>query len=141
MDEQDLGLAVHLPVEQQACGLSGHVSIVAYRGRQNLRGGLAMPYEQTEKAWDRFEADIKDLAGELKSHYRGAADEKATAELNRSLEQLRQAADAVFRSLESATKDPQVRERTKQTARSFGSAVAETFRDLSDEIEKAVKKR
>jgi len=44
-----------------------------------------MPYEQTEKAWDRFEADIKNLAGELKSHYRGAADEKAAAELNRSL--------------------------------------------------------
>ncbi|TMF33550.1 MAG: hypothetical protein E6I30_08080 [Chloroflexi bacterium] len=99
-----------------------------------------MPYEQREKAWDRFEADIKNLAGELKSHYRGAADEKAAAELNRSLEQLRQAADTVFRSLESATKDPQVRERTKQTARSFGSAVAETFRDLSDEIDKAVRK-
>jgi len=33
-----------------------------------------------------------------------------------------------------------VRERTKQTARSFGSAVAETFRDLSDEIDKAVRK-
>jgi len=100
-----------------------------------------MPYEQTEKAWDRFEADIKSLAGELKSHYRGAADEQSTAELNRSLEQLRQAADAVFRSLESATKDPQVRERTKQTARSFGSAVAETFRDLSDELDRVVHKQ
>src|SRR6266568_3134188 len=99
-----------------------------------------MPYEQTEKAWDRFEADIKNLAGELKSHYRGAADEKAAAELNRSLEQLRQAADTVFRSLESATKDPQVRERTKQTARSFGSAVAATFRALRDGTDKAVRK-
>ena len=102
-----------------------------------------MPYEQTEQAWDRFEADIKDLAGELRRHYRGATDENdenAKAELNRSLEQLRQAADAVFRSLDSATKDPQVRERTKQTARSFGSAVAETFRDLSDEINKAVRR-
>jgi len=100
-----------------------------------------MPYEQTEKAWDRFEADIKDLAGELKRHYRGAADDRQTAELNESLEQLRRAADAVFRSLDTATKDPEVRERTKQTARSFGSAVAETFRDLSDEIDKAVRKK
>ena len=100
-----------------------------------------MPYEQTEKAWDRFEADIKDLAGELKRHYRGAADDRQTVELNESLEQLRKAADAVFRSLDTATKDPEVRQRTKQTARSFGSAVAETFRDLSDEINKAVRKK
>ena len=99
-----------------------------------------MPNEHTEKAWDRFETDIKNLAGDLKRHYHGAADEKEVADLNRSLEQLRQAADAVFRSLESATKDAEVRERTKQTARSFGSAVAETFRDLSDEIDKAVRK-
>jgi len=100
-----------------------------------------MPYEQTEKAWDRFESDIKDLAGELKRHYRGAADDRQTAELNESLEKLRKAADAVFRSFDTATKDPEVRERTKQTARSFGSAVAETFRDLSDEIDKAVRKK
>ena len=100
-----------------------------------------MPYEQTERAWDRFETDIKDLAGELKRHYRSAGDQRQTADLNESLEQLRKAADAVFRSLDTATKDPEVRERTRQTARSFGSAVAETFRDLSDEIDKAVHKK
>jgi hypothetical protein len=101
-----------------------------------------MPYEQTEKAWDRFESDIKDLAGELKRHYRASdGDARHTAELNDSLDQLRKAADHVFHSLEKATKDPAVRERTGQTARSFGSAVAETFRDLSDEIEKAVRKK
>jgi len=100
-----------------------------------------MPYEQTEKAWDRFETDIKDLSGELKRNYRSAGDQRQNAELNESLEQLRKAADAVFRSLDTATKDPQVRERTKQTAKSFGSAVAETFRDLSDEIDKAVRKK
>ena len=38
------------------------------------------------------------------------------------------------------TRDPEVRSKTKETARSFGSAVAETFRDLSGELEKAVKK-
>jgi ElaB/YqjD/DUF883 family membrane-anchored ribosome-binding protein len=100
-----------------------------------------MPYEQTEKAWDRFEADIKELAGELKRQYRKAGDEGQTAEINESLEQLRRAADSVFRSLETATKDPEVRDRTKQTARSFGSAIAETFRDVSDEINKAVRKK
>ncbi len=100
----------------------------------------AMPNEQTESAWNRFESDIQGLAGELKRHYRSATDENEAADLDRSLEQLRQAADAVFRSLDTATKDPEVREKTKQTARSFGMAVAETFRDLSEEIEKAVRR-
>lgn len=96
---------------------------------------------ETKGAWERFEADIQGLAGELKRHYRKADDAQETAELDRSLEQLRQAAESVFKSLETTTRDPEVREKTKQTARSFGSAVAETFRDLSDEIEKAVKRR
>lgn len=96
--------------------------------------------EDSKSAWERFESDIQGLAGELKRHYRKADGAKETADLNRSLEQLRQAAESVFKSLETTTKDPEVRAKTKQTARSFGSAVAETFRDLSDEIEKAVKR-
>lgn len=99
-----------------------------------------MANPDTQKAWDRFESDIQGLAGELKRHYRSAAGEKESADLNRSLEQLRQAAESVFRSLETATRDPDVRTRSRETARSFGSAVAETFRDLSDEIEKAVRR-
>jgi Mg2+ and Co2+ transporter CorA len=94
----------------------------------------------TKSAWERFESDIQGLAGELKRQYRKNDDAKETADLNRSLEQLRSAAESVFKSLETTTKDPEVRAKTKQTARSFGSAVAETFRDLSDEIEKAVKR-
>ena len=99
-----------------------------------------MAYENSKKAWDRFEADIQGLAGELKRHYRDAGDEKDTAELNRSLEQLRQAAESVFKSLETATRDAEVRSRTKDTARSFGSALGETFREVTDEIEKALKR-
>lgn len=99
-----------------------------------------MPNPQTDKAWDRFETDIQGLAGELKRHYRSASNERESAELSRSLDQLRQAAESVFRSFETATRDPEVRTKTKETARSFGSAVAETFRELSDEIEKAVRK-
>lgn len=99
-----------------------------------------MPNDSSQKAWDRFESDIQGLAGELKRHYRSAADERQAAELKRSLEQLRQGADVVFKSLENATKDPDVRTRTKDTARSFGMAIAETFRELGDEIEKAVRR-
>ena len=99
-----------------------------------------MAEDDTHNAWNRFETDIKGLAGELRRHYKGAGDEQRKAELNRSLEQLRQAADAVFTSLETATRDPEVRMRTKQAARSFGSAIAETFRDLGDEVDKVVRK-
>lgn len=100
-----------------------------------------MPYDGTKKTWNRFESDIQSLAGELKRAYRqGAADDKQAAEINESLDELRKAAASVFKSIETATKDPDVRKRTKETARSFGSAVAETFRDLSDEIDKAVRK-
>ena len=95
---------------------------------------------ETNKAWDQFETDVQGLAGELKRHYRSAGDELSAAELNQSLEKLRQAADVVFKSLETATRDPEVRTKSKQTARSFGLAMAETFRGLSEEIEKAVRR-
>jgi archaellum component FlaC len=99
-----------------------------------------MSYDESKKAWERFESDVQGLAGELKRHYRDEGEEKNTAEINRSLEQLRQAAESVFKSLETATRDPEVRSRTKETARSFGSALGETFREVSDELEKALRK-
>src|SRR3981081_2463472 len=98
-----------------------------------------MGTDDTQKAWDRFEADIKGVAGELRRHYKDA-DKSKSAELSRSLEQLGRAADAVFASLETATRDPEVRSRTKQAARSFGSARAETFRELGEQVDKAVRK-
>lgn len=99
-----------------------------------------MDERETRKAWDQFQVDIKGLAGELKRHYRDVDGAKGGAELNRSLEQLRDAADAVFRSVEAASGDPEVRTRTRQTARSFGEALASTFRDIGDELEKAVRR-
>lgn len=99
-----------------------------------------MASDDIRKAWDQFETDIKGLAVELRRHYKDADDEKKKAELNRSLDQLRQAADAVFTSFETASRDAEVRSRTKQAARSFGSALAETFRELGDEVDKVVRK-
>jgi hypothetical protein len=98
-----------------------------------------MGSDDTQKAWDRFEADIKGVAGELRRHYRDA-DKTNIAELSRSLEQLGRAADVVFASLETATRDPEVRSRTKEAARSFGSALGETFRELGEQVDRAVRK-
>src|SRR3979409_1169813 len=98
-----------------------------------------MAGDDIHKAWDRFESDIKGVAGELRRHYRDA-DKSKSAALSRSLEKLGRAAAAVFASLETATRDPEVRSRTKQAARSFGSALGETFRELGEQVEKAVRK-
>jgi len=75
----------------------------------------------TKDAWERFQTDMNSLGAELKRHYQDApADSEKTAEINRSLEQLRDAADKVFTSLETASRDPEVRARTpgKRRARS-----------------------
>jgi len=91
----------------------------------------------TKEAWDRFQADVKTLAGEIRRNCEDAEDEKKTAEINSSMRQLGQAADAFFESLGAATRDPEVRASTKQAARSFGSALGETFHEVSAELGKA----
>jgi len=94
----------------------------------------------TKDAWERFQTDMNSLGAELKRHYQDApADTEKTAEINRSLEQLRDAADKVFNSLETASRDPEVRARTREAARSFGSALRQTFHEVGDEIEKALR--
>ena len=94
----------------------------------------------TKEAWDRFQADVKSMAGELRRHYEGVDDEKKAAEVRRSLRQLGEAAEAFFESLDKTTRDPEVRASTKRAAKSFGSALAGTLREVSDDLEKAFKK-
>ena len=94
---------------------------------------------ESKKLWERFDDDVKNLGGELRRHYKGPGDDKGAAELNQSLERLRQAADSVFKSIETASRDPEIRTSAKQAAQSFGTAIAQTFRELGDEIERAVR--
>lgn len=95
---------------------------------------------ESKDAWEQFQRDMRSLAGELRRQYKAPDDEKRKAELNQSLERLRQAADSVFSSLEAATRDPEVRAGTRQAARSFGTALAETFREVGGELDKAFRK-
>jgi hypothetical protein len=96
--------------------------------------------EETKEAWDRFQADMNNLGAELKRHYQDSTpDGERTAELNRSLDQLRDAADKVFWSLETASRDAKVRSRTREAARSFATALRQTFHEVGDEIEKALR--
>lgn len=96
-----------------------------------------MSNKQTAEAWETFQADVKTLAGELGRNHRHADDDEKTAEIKRSMTQLGEAAEAFFGSLDTATRDPEVRASTRRAARSFASALRETFREVSDEVDKA----
>ena len=94
----------------------------------------------TKEAWEQFQKDMKALGGQLHKQYRSAGDQAESADVNQSLEKLRQAAESVFNSLEAASRDPEVKAGTRQAARSFGAALAETFREVGAEIDKAIRK-
>jgi len=96
-----------------------------------------MANKETAEAWDKFQADVKSMAGELRRHYESSDDQQKTAEINQSLKQLGDAAEKFFASLDTATRDPEVRSSTKRAARSFGTALRETFHEVSEELEKA----
>ena len=100
-----------------------------------------MPTTKTEvqTAWEQFQADMRSLRDELRHHYQTASAEDP--DLQTSLNKLGRAADEVFESLGRASRDPGVRQGTRQAARSFGSALAETFRDVADELAAAVRSK
>jgi C-terminal processing protease CtpA/Prc len=98
-----------------------------------------MANKETAEAWDKFQADVKSMAGELRRHYESSDDRQKTAEINQSLRQLGDAAEKFFSSIDTATRDPEVRSSTKRAARSFGTALRETFHEVSEELEKALR--
>jgi hypothetical protein len=100
-----------------------------------------MPTSKTEvqTAWDQFQADMKSLRDELRRHYEPATSQDP--DLQTSLNKLGQAADEVFEALGRASRDPDVRQGTRQAARSFGSALAETFKDVADELAAAMRSK
>ena len=100
-----------------------------------------MPASKSEAqtSWDQFQADMKSLRDELRRHHDPKSPENP--DLQASLNKLGKAADEVFEALGRATRDPDVRQGTRQAARSFGAALAETFRDVADELAAAVRKK
>jgi hypothetical protein len=98
-----------------------------------------MAGKETAEAWEKFQADVRSMAGELRRHYETSDDEQKTAEINRSLKQVGDAAEKFFASLDTATRDPEVRSSTKRAARSFGTALRETLHEVSEEVEKALR--
>lgn len=95
---------------------------------------------QSKEAWDRFETDLKALRERLGTHTRGSVDAQASADLREALGRLRDAADGVFDSLGTASRDPEVRATTKEAARSFGIALAESFREIGEDLAEALRR-
>ena len=100
-----------------------------------------MTDETTKEAWSHFQTDMKSLAGELHRHYKDADDTTKAAEINSALRQIGQATEKFFTSLDVAASDPEVRATTKQAARSFGAALAGTFREVGEELDKALRQK
>jgi len=100
-----------------------------------------MTDNSTREAWNRFQTDMKSLAGELHRHYKDADEDTKAAEINGALRQIGQATEKFFASLDVAASDPEVRASTKQAARSFGAALAGTFREVGDELDKALRQK
>jgi hypothetical protein len=96
---------------------------------------------ETKKTWDRFQNDMSSLGERLREAYRAAPTDSARTELRASLDRLQEAADAVFRSLDHIAQDAEVRAGTRRAAGSFGSALTETFRQLTDELASAVRSK
>ena len=100
-----------------------------------------MTEESTKEAWSHFQTDMKSLAGELHRHYKDADSDTKAAEINGALRQIGQATEKFFASLDVAASDPDVRATTKQAARSFGAALAGTFRDVGEELDKTLRQK
>jgi len=99
---------------------------------------MTTPKPEVNPAWAQFEADMKALRDELRRHYAPAP--SGNPDLQSALNKLGKAADEVFDSLGRATRDPEVRDGTRKAARSFGSALAETFRDVADDVAAAIRR-
>jgi hypothetical protein len=99
---------------------------------------MTTPKPELKTAWAQFETDMKALRDELRRHYEPAP--SGNPDLQSALNKLGKAADEVFDSLGRATRDPEVRDGTRKAARSFGSALAETFRDVADEVAAAIRR-
>lgn len=100
---------------------------------------MSTPETEVQTARDQFQADMKSLRDELRRHYEPAA--TSDPDLQTSLNKLGKAADEVFEALGRATRDPDVRQGTRQAARSFGPAIGETFKDVADELAAALRSK
>ena len=100
---------------------------------------MPTPKTEVQTAWDQFQADMKSLRDELRRHYEPGSSQEQ--DLQTSLNKLGKAADEVFEALGRASRDPDVRQGTRQAARSFGSAIAETFKEVADELAAAMRSK
>lgn len=86
---------------------------------------------------------MSELGRLLRQHYSaqpaGGAGDKA--EVEASLKRLQEAADALFQSVSKVAQEPEVRAGTERAARAFGSAIAETFKEVGDHLDRAVRPR
>jgi hypothetical protein len=93
----------------------------------------------TDEAWQQVSKSWVDIGDRLKDRYREVVGDAGPSEdqVRDALKTLGTAMQAVFDSLGSAMRDPDVRTQMKEATAGFASAVGQTFSDLGDEIRRA----
>jgi hypothetical protein len=84
---------------------------------------------------------MRSLSRLLREHYSSRPAEGDKADVEASLRRMQEAADSLFRSLKEVATEPEVRAGTEKAARAFGTALAETFQEIADQLDKTVRNK
>jgi len=92
--------------------------------------------EDGRDPWETFHESFGGLGDQLKSTYRKVADDEGPSEdeIKAAFSTLAGAWNQVAESVGAALQDPEVRERLKNTASSFATAIGATISELGTEL-------
>jgi hypothetical protein len=96
----------------------------------------------TKQKWDEVGERFGELASHIKERFdaQTAFSDADRQKVNDALRQLRDAIDAGFTALGDSVRDSSMRDELKQAGSAMADAVSTTFKDVADEIKKAVKR-
>jgi hypothetical protein len=103
------------------------------------KAGVSEESSASKASWETFQEDMRSLSRLLRQHYSSRPVDGDKADVEASLRQMQEAADSLFRSLKGVAKEPEVRAGAEKAARAFGTALAETFQEIADQLDKAVR--
>jgi hypothetical protein len=95
----------------------------------------------SKRAWEEVGESFANLGRQLKSRFDTGGDSTENRAVQDALKGLADAVDHVADSVAGAVRDPEFKENTQRAARSFTSALAATFDEVSDELRNAFRRK
>jgi len=95
-----------------------------------------------KQKWDDVGERFGLLGRHIKERYDAQASfgEAETAKVNDALHQISESLDAGFKALGDSVRDPAMRSDLKEAGAAIADALSSTFKDVADELKKAVKR-